>query len=483
MSSNIPAWRRNYDHSYETMHRIEVNDTELKILTLGDCNVIGGFVYNVVGDLFRLGTAIGKNTHLTSLVIISNGERHDRDHEIPLRTSHKFYEGLKRNSSICTLKLCSCNTDVIHEILNAYQQKSNQLTTLVFRDCNLPLQNAGNCVINTLTNCTNIEDICIVHCGLTDQQLIPMLEAIKGHCSLERINLRSNRIGNESCKSLSLFLENPNSKLKSLGLHNNNIGNEGVEVLASSLRNNHQLRRLYLGSNQIDPDILSDVFSRLLCDASSINNTYSSNHTLSKISNGVLSERLQSLLNMNEDKNKRLVAIEKIFQHHTNIDMRPLFGWDLNDEHTLKSLPCVVGWFERAFEAHSIEMEKHGGPGLLFISDWRMEGIVKQIKLSAIYQFALAMPLLFESAKTKGDWGYCYGCRKVLPKPRSSNADENDRLKVYKQSFRKCLGCSMEEELKAANDYALTYINRRDLKVPKGLRSRVPTVLEKTVWD
>ena len=186
MSSNVPeAWRRNYDHSYETMHRIKENDAELKGSTIGDCNVIGGFAAHDVDDLSRLGAAIGENTHLSSLAI-SNREHHNREYGFPLQLSNKgFFEGLKRNSSIHRVLFMKYrNTDVIREILNVYQQNSKHLTILAFDQCNLPypipLQNAGgNCDVNS-----NLQTIHIENCDITDQQLIPMVEAIKGYYSL-----------------------------------------------------------------------------------------------------------------------------------------------------------------------------------------------------------------------------------------------------------------------------------------------------------
>ena len=96
----------------------------------------------------------------------------------------------------------------------------------MFDRCNLPLQNnaEGNCVANTLKNCTSLQSIHIVNCEVSDQQLIPMVEAIGGHHSLKKLDLSDNRIGTAGCKALALLLEDPNSKLCELDLYNNNIG-------------------------------------------------------------------------------------------------------------------------------------------------------------------------------------------------------------------------------------------------------------------
>ena len=60
---------------------------------------------------------------------------------------------------------------------------------------------------------------------------------------------------------------------------------------------------------------------------------------------------LATLLKMNEEENKSHVAIRKILKYHPNIDMKPLFELDSDGEQTLKALPHVVDWFERAGEA------------------------------------------------------------------------------------------------------------------------------------
>ena len=111
-----------------------------------------------------------------------------------------------------------------------------------------------------------------------------------------------------------------------------------------------------------------------------------------RVGRGLRSEHLQDLLLTNEYENKGLVAIKKILLYHPNIDMEPLYNWDVDGERTLKSLPYVIAWFERAVEAVSYIRSSE------FIHIEYLESIViKWRKLSAIYQFALAMPLQFVS--------------------------------------------------------------------------------------
>ena len=161
--------------------------------------------------------------------------------------------------------------------------------------------------------------------------------------------------------------------------------NDGAISLANSLTNNNKLHELHLFANQIDQSV-QNTFSCLLCNTTSINNTYSSNHTLHVLDLGVEHnwQHLESLLRMNENTNKSHVAIKKILKYHPIIDMELLFEWgaDEEGEHTLKALPYVVSWFDRAKEAVAEEDGESYSIG--------------ERKLSAIFQFAKAMPLLLE---------------------------------------------------------------------------------------
>ena len=71
--------------------------------------------------------------------------------------------------------------------------------------------------------------------------------------------------------------------------------------------------------------------------------------------------------------------------------MEPLYNWDSEGEWTLKALPNVVDWFERA---------RGAAWNSQLVRDYEFD----KRKLSAIYQFAQAMPVLFvPSSYTKVD--------------------------------------------------------------------------------
>ena len=364
----------------EILRKVEENDDSLTSI-----KICCGSRYDpeVDREFARLGRGIVDNTHLIELKVHVCART-------PLVVEDKeFFEGLKRNSSIHKLTLTFDNHPadnwtlfniiggVGHQILKAYQENNNNLTHLHIRAA----YGGDSIVTTTLQRCMNLKEISLTGSDITDAQLLPMVEAVRGHASLEKLNLEYNRIRCAGCDALATLLEDSNSKLRTLYLGNNNIRNVGATTLANSLSNNTKLEELWLRI-RIDQSV-EDDFSKLLCNTSSVNSIYFSNHTLEKLKlsrDGRIGQKLSFFLLLNEDTNKGRVAIKKILEYHPNIDMEPLFVLNVEgeDERDLKALPHVT-WFERAAVA--------GG-----------SGNVDQMKLSAIYQFARAMPLLFVPA-------------------------------------------------------------------------------------
>ena len=196
------------------------------------------------------------------------------------------------------------------------------------------------------------------------------------------LSLTDNAIGNRACETIAALLEDPHCNLCLLNLYNNEIDIEGATIIANSLANNTKLKRLILGQNPIDQSSLS----KAVCNTTSINSTYSSNHTLEDKDMNYTGAHLASVLRMNNSANKSHVAIKKILQYHPFIDMEPLFN--LDGEDNLKALPYAVDWFKRAKIAVAEETRVDLNNMISAIH-------IDQRKLSAIYQSARAMPLLF----------------------------------------------------------------------------------------
>jgi len=369
--------------SRRTLRRIQGNDDTLTKLCLGNLygdNDSTGTVWCWgSGDYQRLGVAIGKNSHLTKLEVAE---------EIATESiaNDDLIAGLKQNSSITQLELICDHIAIAHgagqQILDAYQGKNNQLTHLQIWDCYLT---HASTITKTL-KCNNLQDIELIYCQITDVQLSPIIEAIRGRKSLEQLSFYGNSIGNTGCEAIATLLVDPNCNITNLDLRENNVGNVGATAIANSLPNNNKLRRLFLKFDEDDNPMnnAQDSFSQVLCNTSSVSSTYSSNHTLNFLELDNIDDRLYDLLELNEDTNKQHVAIIKILQNHPNIDMKPLFGWKTGGEWSLRALPYVFDWYERVEEAA-------GEYNICPCEIWKLE-------LSSMYQFARSMPLLFVPA-------------------------------------------------------------------------------------
>ena len=376
------------NNSRETLRRVTQNDPSLTALRISSFNTDrvsnGEFYSDNSDDYSTLGAAIANNTHLERLAVLLSDD-------LPLGVADReFCNGLKANSSISDLELYFGGQNIAggigQEILKVYQENNSQLTFLGINDANL--QNGGDrvIVVGTLRSCRNLQKVTLHSCSITDEQLLPIIDAIRGHLQLKELRLGDNNIGNAGCNTIATLLTDPNCNLHTLDLGNNAINNKGATTIANSLSNNNKLQQIYLHENQIDQSV-QDVFSNILCNKSSINNIHSSsNHALERLSlvdENELGQQLESLLELNRDANKNHVAIKKILQNHSNIDMEPFFEWGMEEEgeQNLKALPHVVNWFEKARVAVAEGEENYH---------------FEEKKLSAILQFALAMPLLLE---------------------------------------------------------------------------------------
>ena len=381
-------------NSQHTVLRVQQNDASLKVLKIG---YNSGFNSRTSSDFSTLGAYIGENTHLTTLYVNEN--------EIELNEPCTgLFEGLKQNSSINELVINDVGIlspyiigqdwCILTEILQTYQENNSHLTR--FRICGTCLRRGFNVVVATLRSCTNLTKIELHNCMITDEQLLSVIEAV-GEYHLEVLKLGGNRIGNsnDGCVALATLLEDPNSYLRRLALAVNNIDLDGATAIVSSLSNNTKLTHLSLDNNPCweAGSSLKNVLSRLLANTSSISSTYSSNHTLEKLKMDSRDDHIDNLMRINRSSNdKGHVAMRKILKYHPNIDLEPLFEWNMegDGEHNLKALPYVIAWFDRAGEAVAGDDERESYK-------------ISERKLTAVYQFAKAMPLLFvPSSQIKG---------------------------------------------------------------------------------
>mmetsp|Transcript_13925 Transcript_13925/g.25418 ORF Transcript_13925/g.25418 Transcript_13925/m.25418 type:complete len:392 (-) Transcript_13925:168-1343(-) len=370
------------DHieSAMTLSRVEQNDhdlTNLKVSNMGHFarEGMGNYWPNDSDDLARLCDAIGANTNLQKLDIRSARELADM-----AANNGTFFEGLKRNSSTNELWLAGydLSTGMGHDILNGFVVNNSNLRAIGLNTCTL--ENGGTAVLlaSAVSSCTNLNSIKLNGYYDNDDDILgEFISGIRGLHQLRTLDLHWNNFGRASCEALATLLQDPNGNLTWIGLEKNRtIDDNCATVLTNSLKVNCKLESLcfsFSSNNIAITDNGWDAFSQVLCNTSNVNATYLSNHTLNNLGRKVnLPVNLTSLLELNSGIDKRQVAVQKILRHHTHLDMEPFLEWDL------KVLPLAVSWFDRAR-----------------VYAQNDESNVDARKLSAIYQFARALPIMF----------------------------------------------------------------------------------------
>lgn len=190
--------------------------------------------------------------------------------------------------------------------------------------------------------------------------------------SLSSLNLSATGIGDIACGPLYKMLKSSCYTTKELILNDNNISNRGLAILLTGLGSNKHLQRLSLKKNNITNKGWSHVLP-LVCNDSSINETFESNHTIQMVEGpsktfwkNNLGKKIQLLLGVNckaaeEAQHHQIgtgekgAAAEKIIRYHLqdlyNRDIKhlvkrggsqskPVF-LDCSDDHIF---PYVLGW-------------------------------------------------------------------------------------------------------------------------------------------
>eukprot|EP00956_Cyclotella_meneghiniana_P024193 scaffold48279_cov50-Cyclotella_meneghiniana.AAC.3 len=184
-----------------------------------------------------------------------------------------------------------------------------------------------NYFANMLSSHTAIKDVDVLAAGinalLTLTDSLP--RAIVLNPRLRRVQLPVRTL--HELRIVASALESPNSSLEELaidyqpGFRQPASNTEVTAVLALSLQMNSMLKRLHHKSCYQSglADLDWPILLTLLCDTSSIEATMHSNHTLELLSSNKTAVPLEisSLMRMNQNPNKRDVAISKIVQHHS----------------------------------------------------------------------------------------------------------------------------------------------------------------------
>ena len=215
------------------------------------------------------------------------------------------------------------------------------------------------------------------------------------HLSLSRTGM----VTPAGWQAFSSYLQSPNFALKSLDLDGNNINDDTIISFSRALVHNKTLKWLSLYDNVI---ALTErgwsAFSTLLCNKSSIMDTYNSNHILQDLGcersyssineelvlsysslNGelVLPDDLVSYLELNKNEDKAEVSRQKILQ--TGVPMQEFLDMEL------EVMPTAIAWIGRP--SHD---------------DWTGTSVSG---LSTMYNFMRRLPNLFDTSAQKKTMG------------------------------------------------------------------------------
>jgi len=301
-----------------------------------------------------------------------------------------FFKLLQRIGSQLKKLDISCNKvgDVGVAALGSLLSSANTLKTLEMSSMRHPDDISAQGWIsffNTLQD-SNVDlvELVLANNHIDDegiQLLVPLLSRMS---SLTQLNLSSNRsVTPTGWQTLSGFLQ-MNCALEGLELaFGNNLNDNTIISFTSALIHNKMLTRLSLATcfNEDNNETITErgwqAASNLLCNTTSILDTYNSNHTLHIFSGG--DHNIAAYSRLNENKDKVEVARQKILHTHFSNDgtskIQELLDMDL------EMMPTAISWIGRP--------TRH---------DWKGESTSG---LSTMYNLTRRLPDLFDSSSQK----------------------------------------------------------------------------------
>ena len=193
--------------------------------------------------------------------------------------------------------------------------------------------------------------------NIDDEGVQLLISLVSRMSTLKVLSLAENvLITPTGLEALSGYLRNPNLALEDLNVDENNHSDDTMIAFTSVLAQNKTLTSISLGGTWDDETdeqtgLITDrgweAVSSLLCNKSSILDTYNSNHTLQHVGDyysDEVGEKLCPYLDMNENKDKAEVARQKILQTHfssSDDDMQEVLDMEL------EIIPTAVAWIGR----------------------------------------------------------------------------------------------------------------------------------------
>ena len=192
-----------------------------------------------------------------------------------------FFGGLKKNVYITKLHLYRCRLDhCMITQLNGFLKKSNTLLELHINRCSFD-NDCEELFAHDESNTT-----------IGDNAMSMIVESINENPTkiLRNLDLYGNRgLRTATINSCAKLISDHSSNLHSIALDGSILDDDTVCILVNAIAQNKQSKLEHLNMTPIRTSLcqISNVgwgaFSKLLCDPSSINDTYNSNHILSSL--------------------------------------------------------------------------------------------------------------------------------------------------------------------------------------------------------
>ena len=361
---------------------------------------IGLHALNQTGaTYFRMLTPFLKNNHNLTQIVIDECELGDDG----CRLLSSALNCVSKSLTIIEISNCDITDDQSVDIISSLAAHP-QLESIYLHSNSIGA--AGCNELATLIQCsaTNLQVLNLCFNPIGDEGIKALAAAFRTSNSLTCLYMCHNFIGTEGiealvdalkeCKSfreltitesftmrgiraISTLAEGPHPPIEEIHMFINPPDSEIIDqtllLFTNALANNNTLRILALSAGDINCSESSwDLLSNLLCDTSTVNATYCSNHTLRVVASNC-PEELEALFVLNRSLDVDEIAIAKILQSHSDISMQPFFQWNF------KMLPYAIGWLQRA---EDIQDEN----ATLIDED------ISARKLSTIYQFIRGMP-------------------------------------------------------------------------------------------
>jgi len=269
-------------YTLEAWRLMKKNNPKKTVCNLNGCNFLPSSAWKEMGE------TLARNTHVHEL--------YAENCQLSEENFTALMTGLKRNQSIKTLNFQN-NPELIQEntlpILATHLQTTywkNNLVALTL--CKTNLSDRELRALLPGLNGTKIRQLFLNknRLGGAANRL-----SVKENLSytfdklempeLEELYLVENELGREGCEALQYLMRNENTRLKHLSLLRNAFDDGCCRILAEGLMDNSSLKTMYIGSNDASEKepITSkgwEHFLHVVCDDSSIQRTYLSNHVI-----------------------------------------------------------------------------------------------------------------------------------------------------------------------------------------------------------